>query len=109
MRALEENRLPSSLQPDNIRAMYAFSETLNFSAFTGYLYAKKVFERFALTSPTQYITIDEWNNWLTDDGFNANILKLIDDLYMPTVEEVAEAAARKKSSLLETDFLVTFL
>jgi len=74
--------------------MYEATEGLDFKAWTGFFYAKRLFERNALTD-IAYLTIDEWNTLLSEETFNQPLLALIDNLYMPTVEEVAEAAKRR--------------
>lgn len=73
---------------------------MSFSAWAGYFYAKKIFARNANEDPN-YLTMDEWNTLLAEEGFNPGLLEEIDSLIMPTVEEVAEAAKRRSDSLTE--------
>jgi hypothetical protein len=109
LRAIDDAVLPSTLGPLDITQMYGKLEELPFKGFGGLLWAYRLFDRFDEEVPGR-LAQGEWNAIMGLERYNQNLLVLIDELYMPTQEEIDEAGLKRLGRPAnEKDYLINYL
>lgn len=109
LRAIDEGVLPTTFNPINVGEIFEFGlEEMDFKGFGGSMYAYRLYKRDTWDGETEF-DAGIFKSYLDLPNFNQKLVELIDDLYMPTLEEIEEASDKRWPHSNEKHYLIEFL
>lgn len=109
LRAIDEGVLPTTFNPINVGEIFEYGlEEMDFKGFGGSMYAYRLYKRDTWDGETEF-DAGIFKGLLDLPDFNHKLVAIIDELYMPTQEEIEEAATRRWPKADEKKYLIDFI